>query len=128
MKRPILTPAIAGVLVLTLSGCLPDGGADPASCEQAEVRIEMTLAADELRPSDPEACRGQDVTLVIAAEVDAVFHIHGYDDAVPATPVTAGESTEVAFTATRSGQFPIEVHPAGDPAGVEVGVLTIHEP
>lgn len=32
------------------------------------------------------------------------------------------------FTAGRSGQFPIEVHAGDDPRGVEVGILTVHEP
>ena len=73
-------------------------------------------------------CRDQEVTLTIEPEVDGVFHIHGYDEQVPATEVRAGEPIALDFTAARSGQFPIEFHPAADPAGVEIGVFTVHEP
>ena len=59
-------------------------------------------------------------------EVDAVFHIHGYDESVPATQVAAGATTTITFTAQRAGQFPIEIHPGDDPRGVEVGILTVH--
>ena len=55
-------------------------------------------------------CRDREVTLVVTSEVDGILHIHGYDVEVPATEVTAGEVTELAFTARRSGQFPIELH------------------
>jgi hypothetical protein len=46
---------------------------------------------------------------------------------VPATTVTAGEVVVLAFSAERSGQFPIELHPTDDPQGVSVGIFTVHE-
>src|SRR3990170_1283170 len=76
----------------------------------------------------PAACRGQDVTLVVASKLDGIIHIHGYDATVPATEVKAGEELRLTFEAERSGQFPIELHPAGDPQGIGVGVFTVHEP
>ena len=54
--------------------------------------------------------------------------VHGYDEAVPATTVTSGESVTLEFTASRSGQFPIELHGGDDPEGMDVGILTVHEP
>jgi len=95
-------------------------------CDEDAIEIEVSLTDTEMTPSAPMACRGQQVTLVVESDVDAVFHIHGYDDAVPATEVSAGVSTRLEFTADRAGQFPIEIHPADDPRGVEVGIFTVH--
>jgi hypothetical protein len=60
--------------------------------------------------------------------VDGVIHIHGYDQVVPATEVSAGEDLNLSFVAERAGQFPIELHPDADPTSVNVGVFTVHEP
>ncbi len=92
------------------------------------MEVRLALSADSLQPADPSVCRDQAVTLAIESEVDAVFHVHGYDDVVPATEVRAGEPVELEFTAARSGQFPIEVHAEGDARGVEIGIFTVHEP
>jgi hypothetical protein len=46
---------------------------------------------------------------------------------VPATAVVAGETLELSFSATRSGQFPIELHLGDDPRGADIGILTVHE-
>ena len=116
--------ALAVGVVFILAGCI--GGS--ASCAALPTEIELTLRADSLTPSDPAVCRDRDVTLAVASEVDGVLHIHGYDEDVPATTVTAGETTDLAFTARRSGQFPIELHTDEDPQGVNVGIFTVHEP
>jgi hypothetical protein len=68
------------------------------------------------------------VTLVVTPDVDGVFHVHGYDEQLPATAVTAGSVAELDFKASRSGQFPIELHTDATTAGVSVGILTVHEP
>jgi hypothetical protein len=116
------------LLVTLLAACVSDTGPDAESCDAPSIELELTLTADALTPSDPAVCRDQDVTLRIASDVDGFIHIHGYDEAVPATEVVAGEELELAFTADRSGQFPIELHPADDPEGIDVGVFTVHEP
>lgn len=122
-RKPVRVAAIAtGALVL--AGCIPGA----AACPSAEPVIDVTVTATSMAPNDPGACRGQDVTLRVAAEADGVFHIHGYDQAVPATTVAAGETTDISFTADRAGQFPIEFHAVDDPAGVEIGILTVNEP
>jgi hypothetical protein len=121
----VIRAALAALLVaVVLGACI---GGDP-DCAALPTRIELTLSADELRPSSPAVCRGRDVTLVVTSEVDGVLHIHGYDDDVPATEVAAGEVTELAFTARRSGQFPIELHTDENTQGVALGVFTVHEP
>ena len=61
------------------------------------------------------------------SEVDGVFHIHGLDTVVPATPVDAGEPVTLEFTVDRSGQFPIELHLADNPTGVTLGIFTVYE-
>jgi hypothetical protein len=119
--------ALASALLL-LSACVESTGPDAEACAAPTIQIELTLSADALEPGDPAVCRNQEVTLVIAPAVDGVFHIHGYDEQVPATEVRSGQEIELEFTASRSGQFPIELHPADDPAGVEIGVFTVHEP
>ena len=118
-------PTIAAATIL--AACV-SGPADGSTCGPASVSVDLALTGDGLSPSDPRACRGQQVTLLVAVEADGVLHIHGYDDAVPATPVEAGAETRLEFEAIRAGQFPIEFHPADDPPGIEVGILTVDEP
>jgi hypothetical protein len=113
-------------LPLALSACVDQGR--PKACGASSVTLELQLSADRLAPADPAVCRDQEVTLVIASDVDGVLHIHGYDEQVPATEVSAGDELRLEFVAERSGQFPIELHPAADPTGVEVGIFTVHEP
>jgi hypothetical protein len=122
--RSLLCAVPALLCATVLAACI--GGA-PA-CEALPTEIELTLTAQTLTPSDPAVCRGSDVTLMITPEVDGVLHIHGYDTEAPATPVAQGEVVELAFTAQRSGQFPIELHTDENTQGVEVGVFTVNEP
>ena len=117
---------MAGVVTLMLSACVSDGR--PATCNEPAATIELTLTADSLSPTDPAVCRDQEVTLVVDSQVDGTLHIHGYDEQVPASTVSAGEDLRLEFTASRSGQFPIELHADTRPQGVSVGVFTVHEP
>ena len=97
MRTVVLLVSIA---ILTLAGCVGDRGS--VDCSADDVTMELTLTADSLTPDDPTACRGQRVTLRVDSEADAVFHIHGYDEAVPATEVAAGEDDALEFTAARA--------------------------
>jgi hypothetical protein len=115
---------LLGLAILILSGC----GGGTADCEALPTRVELTLAADGLNPSNPAVCRDREVTLVVTSQVDGILHIHGYDEQLPATEVAAGEMIELSFTAVRSGQFPIELHTDEDAQGSSVGILTVHEP
>ena len=119
--RLALLAALAGLL----AGCIDTGR--PASCA-GPAEVALALTAESLTPADPSVCRDQAVMLTVDSEVNGVIHIHGYDDAAPATAVAAGETIELDFTASRSGQFPIELHAEGDPGGVELGIFTVHEP
>lgn len=124
MRRPIAAVLAAAVLMLLAAGCI---GGSP-SCAALPTEIELALTVETLTPSDPAVCRDRDVTLTVSSEVDGVLHIHGYDDQVPATTVTAGEAAELTFTASRSGQFSIELHTDENTQGVSLGIFTVHEP
>ena len=115
---------VALIVAIVLSGGI---GGNPA-CDALPTRIELEVTAESLTPPNPEVCRDREVTLVVSPEVDGVLHIHGYDEQVPATTVAAGEVIELEFTASRSGQFPIELHSEGKSAGVELGIFRVHEP
>lgn len=119
--RPLLLVALA----LLATACVDSARRE--SCDEAAVTLELELSGDALSPSNPALCRGQEVRLVVEARADGILHIHGYDDHIPATEVEADERVELDFTAERSGQFPIEFHPGGEPEGVSVGILTVHE-
>lgn len=116
----------AGLVVAAITGCVAD--TLPEACDEPSITLELELTIDSLTPGAPAVCRDQRVSLVIASTVDGVVHIHGYDAVVPASAVNAGEELRLSFIAERSGQFPIELHPADDPIGVSIGVFTVHEP
>lgn len=118
---------MALVLAATLAACVSDSRPDASACAAPSIELDLRLTEDELSPA-PSVCRGQDVTLHIASEVDGVFHIHGYDHAVSATQVTAGETLDLRFTADVDGQYPVELHPADDPEGVSIAIFTVHDP
>lgn len=112
------------MLVVLSSGCVD---AAPA-CAALPTEIELTLTEDTLTPSDPALCRGAEVVLTVHSEVEGILHFHGYDAEVPATPVTDRDEVVIEFTASRSGQFPIELHTDANTQGVSLGLLTVHEP
>jgi len=123
-----ITIAAASAVVLAaalLLGCVTENR--PATCDADETTIELTVSATALEPNDPAACRGQVVTMILDPEVDGVFHIHGLDTTVSATPVKTNEPVTLEFTADRSGQFPIEIHLSDDPSGVSIGIFTVYE-
>ena len=116
--------AAAAACAVLLAACV----AGPPACNEGPTEIAVTLTSETMTPSSPAVCRGSDITLTILPEVDGVFHIHGYDAEVPATEFTSGDVLELRFTAVRSGQFPIEIHTDDNTQGVNVGLLTVHEP
>jgi hypothetical protein len=115
------------VVVALLAGCVTVSDR-PESCNDPAVTLRATLADEHLDPGMLDVCRDQDVTLVVTIERDGIFHVHGYDDQLQATEVSAGEELKLTFVAVRSGQFPIALHTTDGPAEVTVGVLTVHEP
>ena len=119
-------PALLSALVLT--ACVAETAPSQGACAADAVAIEVAVSADGMTPTNLQACRGQTVELVVRSEVDGVFHVHGYDDQVGAVTIEDGVDTRLEFAAARSGQFPVELHPADDPEGVSIGLFTVHEP
>ena len=115
---------LLAVVALLASACVSE---PHAACERDSAEFDLALTADSLSPNSLEACKGQQVTITVSSEADGVFHIHGYDDEIGATPVESGEQVTLEFTATHVGQFPIELHPSDDPQGVGIGVFTVYE-
>lgn len=120
-ERLLAVGLVAGIL----GACVPASG---SGCEGTPDQISITVSADAMEPSAPAVCRDREVTLSVSPEVDGVLHIHGYDEQVPATTITAGEPIELTLTSDRSGQFPIELHTDDAPQGVDIGIFTVHEP
>ncbi len=121
---PRAVPLLIAFL-LVLAACVEASQA-PDDCDAEAVTREATLADDRLEPATLEVCRGQEVTLVLTVEIDAVFHIHGYDTEAPAQTVTAGEQPRLVFEAVRAGQFPIAIHTT-EVAEATAGTLVVHE-
>ena len=124
VRRAFLGALLAGSLVVV--GCVP-GTELPDTCDDASVSIAATLVEERLEPATLEVCRGQQVTIDLSVERDAVFHLHGYDEELPALEVRAGEDVTLEFEASRAGQFPIEIHTTDGPAEAQVGTLVVHE-
>lgn len=123
--RPRVRAIVVLALLVVMTACVPDNR--PDSCSEDAVTIELTVRADAMEPGNPAACEGQRVTLAITPQVDGVFHVHGLDEVVPATTITAGEALELTFTPEGTGQFPVELHPADNPQGVAIGILTVYD-
>jgi plastocyanin len=127
LRRPAPHRAIPLLVtfLLVLAACVETSEA-PDDCGAVAVTREATLAGERLEPATLDVCRGQEVTLVLTVEIDAVFHIHGYDAEAPAQQVTAGEERRITFEAVRAGQFPIAIHTAAV-AEATAGTLVVHE-
>ena len=119
MRRTATGMSLLAVGLLALAGCSTSSG----PCGPTTVTLNVTVTDDGMDPSDLQACRDQDVTIVIDSQTDGEFHLHGYE---LEQELTAGEEATVEFTADVAGQFIIERHGATDEA--EIGVLTVNEP
>lgn len=118
----LLTAAL--LLGLLLGACVPQTTL-PTDCDAASVSREATLTAGALDPEGIAVCKGQQVTLAITVDETGVLHLHGYDEAVPATAVEAGDTASLSFTAGVAGQFVIEFH--GEEGDAEIGIFTVHD-
>lgn len=128
LEVTIRTTLLLSAIALGLAACVADTRPDDAACSAPTIELELTVRADDMVPSDPSVCRDQEVTLVISAQVDGVIHLHGYDAELPATELSNGDELSLIFDASRSGQYPIELHRMDSPQGINVGILTVHEP
>ena len=121
--RLTATIAVAGML-LAMSACVQQSNL-PSDCAATNVERSATLSKGGLAPDAFDVCKGQAVTISITVQVAGTLHLHGYDDQVPEEPVASGDVAKLTFTASRSGQFPLELHTAADE--IELAILTVHE-
>jgi hypothetical protein len=122
----LIPAAVALVLAGALAACVPATNL-PEDCDAGDVTRSATLVEERLEPATIDVCRGQAVTIQLTVERDAVFHVHGYDEELPAREVRSGEELALEFDAARAGEFPIEIHTTDGPAEAQVGTLVVHE-
>ena len=115
--------SLAALLAAT-AACAPQSTL-PSDCAASSVERSATLSNGGLAPDGFDVCKGQAVTITIRVQVSGTLHLHGYDDQVPEQPVAAGDVAKLPFTASRSGQFPLELHRDADE--IELAILTVHE-
>ena len=118
-------PALFVAGLLFVGGCTPSAA---GPCDATSVALEATVTDEAMDPSALAVCRGQDVTLELHSQTDGVFHLHGYDEQVPATSLTPGQTTTLEFSADAAGQFIIELHARSGESEVEIGIFTVNEP
>lgn len=81
------------------------------SAEPKSVQIDVTLRGGQVQgPREFEVSRGQQVHIVIDADVADEVHVHGYDLMVDVQP---GRPAELTFKATAPGVFDVELEDAG---------------
>ena len=119
---------IAVLLLMAASiGCVRQADL-PDDCETSAVERTASLSGDRLDPEAIDVCKGQQVTIEITTQRAGELHLHGYDEEAPEVAVEPGDTATFAFTATRAGQFVIELHTPNEGPEIEVGLLTVHEP
>ena len=124
-RVPRLAATMAALgMFLTVTACVQQSTL-PSDCRAARVERTATLSKGGLAPDSFDVCNGQAVTITITVQVPGTLHLHGYDDQVPEKPVVSGDVAKLAFTASRSGQFPLELHAATDE--IELAIVTVHE-
>lgn len=125
LTRPRRASALAvAALVLAGAACVPQSDL-PSDCDASQVARPATLTDAGLDPDAIDVCTGQQVTITIDVQRAGELHLHGYDDQVPEQEVAVGDQAKLSFTASRAGQFPLELHTGGDE--VQLAILTVHE-
>jgi hypothetical protein len=99
----------SALALLIAAGSVRAGAAEAAF----DLRIEQGRVLDTARLM--RVHEGDVVTLRCISDRPVVLHLHGYDIE---QRVSAGAVAELAFTATATGRFPIEIHaPAAEAGG-----------
>jgi hypothetical protein len=124
--RPASLPALLLLASLCI-GCVQQSGL-PDDCDAPSVQRQASLSGDRLVPEAIDVCKGQEVTIEIASQRAGELHLHGYDDQAVEVPAEPGGTATLEFTASRAGQFVIELHDEDSGQEAEVGLLTVHEP
>lgn len=123
IPRLAATLGLVGVL-LAATACAQQSGL-PSDCGAGSVQRTATLSNGGLDPDGFDVCKRQAVTLAITVQVAGTLHLHGYDDQLPEKDVAVGDLAKLTFTASRAGQFALELHTGSDE--IELAILTVHE-
>lgn len=124
-RLPRLAATVAALVMLVAVTACVQQSILPPDCSATQVERPATLNKGGLAPDAFDVCKGQAVTISITVQVPGTLHLHGYDDQVPEKPVVSGDVANLTFTASRSGQFPLELHTATDE--IELAIVTVHE-
>jgi heme/copper-type cytochrome/quinol oxidase subunit 2 len=90
----------------------PSGSPSPSPTPNATV-IEVTVRGDRVQgPERPAIRRGEQVILVVHADVTDHVHVHGYDLMADVAP---GRPARLRFRADVPGVFEVELEDAGRP-------------
>ncbi|MBU3688347.1 MAG: hypothetical protein B7C54_11465 [Acidimicrobiales bacterium mtb01] len=81
---------------------VPESGTP--SSETAFIEVDLEDGA----PATASVVLGQDVTIVVTADEEHEFHLHGYDIELTGTEVS------FEFVADRAGEFELETHDTGE--------------
>jgi len=81
---------------------VPEGGTP--SSETAYIEVDLEDGA----PATASVVLGQEVTIVVTADDEHEFHLHGYDLELTGTEVS------FEFVADREGEFELETHDTGE--------------
>ncbi len=98
-------------LVLAVTGC-----STQSTAEATTIHLDITAEAPA-GPVEEQVPLGSTVTLEVTSDVDAVLHVHGYEEELE---LTAGETTEKTFKASMTGAFEVETH---DPDAVWIKLV-----
>jgi hypothetical protein len=105
----MFSPGLALALLMVAAGSVGAAAADLAF----DLRIEQGRVIETARLM--RVHEGDAVKLRCTSDWPVVLHLHGYDIE---KRIAAGAVAELAFTASATGRFPIEIHsPAAEAGG-----------
>lgn len=106
--------AFVASILMTVCGWTVAQPSAPSSTAAEQVQV-WQLTHGELAPSQRlvAVLKGDRLRWRISSDSAGELHLHGYRLSVHVQP---GQTVELAFTAHATGRFPVEWHPAGDPA------------
>jgi hypothetical protein len=106
--------ACAGTAAPDTAAGSSSAGAAPSSSAStpAGQRIEVQVSGGQVSGDTGRVpvAAGEHLTLVLTSDAADEVHVHGYDLEAELSP---GQPTEIAFDATISGVFEVELHEAG---------------
>jgi len=106
--------AVGAAVVVVLFLVIRPGGSDepaPSPTGSTTAEIDIGVADGQVTgPGTAEVTQGQDVRIVVDADVTDEVHVHGYDLHAEVTPDSPGV---VEFTADAPGVFEVELEDAG---------------